>query len=304
MRFRAPSAILGMVLLAGAAQGADSGAPLESTKKELRNLGGGQKANSGPSASEGLRPNLPTIQTPGQESLPSLPLVDPEKLEKERKRKKEERKNWLVNGVEQLERQDKGKEANAFPAEEDKTEANDARTSDETDPQYLLKLYDEQKKGEEAHKRETKPQRSPPADPLAPFLQGWMGNSPVRGQFFDEFVRKPEGVTAAAGPTAPVGVNSSRDFGRISGPGQSPGDNPVAKPNPYLAEINQPVQSEPANKVLPNQNTLSPVHTTPSFDKPRIPLAEPPVDVRPPERKPLPSPLADDKKYFPQLKRF
>jgi hypothetical protein len=302
MRLCAPSAVLGVVLLATAGQAADSGAPLESTRQELRNLGGAQKASSGPGATEGLRPNLPAIQSPGQEALPPLQLVDPEKLEKERKRKKEERKNWLVNGVEQLERQDKQKESNAVLAEESQAAGNDASDSHGTDPQYLLKLYDEQKKREDAHKLETKPQRSP-TDPLAPFLQGWLGNSPVRGQFFDEFARNP-GDAGDPGAPISVGARDNPNLSQSSGLVRNPGSDVGVKPNPYLAELNPPVRSEPPNRDLSVQNALNPEIAAPSSNKPLIPLVAPPVEVRSPERKALPSPLADDKKYFPQLKKF
>lgn len=304
MRLRAPSVVLGVVLLTATVQRADTGAPLESTKQQLRKLNDGQKPGTGPGATEGLRPSLPTIQTPGQEALPSLQLTDPEKLEKERKRQKNERKNWLVNGVEQLEQKDKGKKADVISGGETKADGNDSRSVDEADPQYLLKLYDEQKKVSEAHKIETKPQRTPQADPFAPFLQGWLGNSPVRGQFFDEFARKPEGTTTGPTSLAPVAMNGSRDF--TSGPQTA--TNPVndlpAKPNPYLAELNRPVQSEPSGNALSGQNPLNSLDTASPFSKPLIPLAQPPVETRPPERKPLPAPLADDKKYFPQLKKF
>ncbi|HEY8995703.1 MAG TPA: hypothetical protein VIM71_13630 [Lacunisphaera sp.] len=295
--------MLGAVLLTAAARGADAGAPLESTKQELRKLNDGQKPGTGPGAAEGLRPSLPTIQTPGQESLPLPELMDPEKLEKERKRQKNERKNWLVNGVGELERKDKAKTAEAFSTDETKEEGSDSRLSDKTDPQYLLKLYDEQKKVEEARKLDTRTQRPPQADPLAPFLQGWLGNSPVRGQFFDEFARKPEGASAGAAPAVPPGVGPTRDFGTpVSA--ATPAKDPAAKPNPYLAELNRPVPNEAAVGVLSGQTPVSPALTTPSLGRPLIPSTPSPAEVRPPERKPLPTPLADDKKYFPQLKKF
>jgi hypothetical protein len=301
MKLRAPSAMLGAVLLTAVFQGADTGAPLESTRQELRKLNGNQKADSGPSATEGLRPNLPSIQTPGQESLSPLQLMDPEKLEKERKRQKQERKNWLVNGVEQLERKDKEKTADAFSTEEATTDGSDTRALDGSD---LLKLYDEQKKLEEVHKIETKSQRSAPSDPLAPFLQGWLGNSPVRGQFFDEFARKPGGTISGEGPSGVASVNSNRDFGMGPLALTNSGNDLPAKPNPYLVELNRPVQSEPVANTLSVQNALNPGVPIPSFSKPLMSPTPPPAEMRPPERKPLPTPLADDRKYFPQLKKF
>lgn len=305
MRSRVPSTVLGVVLLAASVRGAETGAPLETTRQELRKLGGGQKPNSGPSATEGLRPSLPTIQTPGQESLPPLQPLDPEKLEKEKKRQKEERKNWLVNGVEQLERKEKEKETGAFVPEENKTDASSTRSVDGSDPQYLLKLYDEQKKSADAQKAEMKPRHSPQADPLAPFLQGWLGNSPVRGQFFDEFVRKPEGTAAATGPSAPVPGGPARDRGFAPQQQATPPGNDISRqPNPYLAELNRPIQAEPSANVLSLQNTLNPAVVAPATSKPLVPAPDLLAEPRQPERKPLPAPLADDKKYFPQMRKF
>jgi hypothetical protein len=196
-------ALLGSVLLAAVAQGTEGGAPLETSRQELRKLQGGQTADEAPSAKDGLRPSLPSLVTPGQESLPPPELLSPEKLEKERKLQKEReaRKNWLVNGVQQLEKTDKAKEDMGPPETEKLPAAETTKPSESQDPQYLLKLYDEQKKIEAERQGDAKVQRRAPTDPLAPFLQGWLGNSPARGQFFDEFARKPD-----AGPTgtAPV----------------------------------------------------------------------------------------------------
>jgi hypothetical protein len=304
MRLRAPFAMLGVALLTSAAGGADTGAPLESTRQELRKLTGGQKTSSGPSATEGLRPSLPAIQTPGQDPLPSLPVADPEKLEKERKRQKGERKNWLVNGVEQLERKDRLQEAKGFVGDEDKTDGNNTGSQDGADPQYLLKLYDEQKEIEEAHRPEAKSQRSLQADPLAPFLQGWLGNSPARGQFFDEFIRKPENAANAGSSFSPV-AGASHDI--TTAPVQltrDPAQDLAAKPNPYLTELSLPMANDPVRNVASMQNTLNPVVAGPSFDKPLIPQTVTPPEARQADRKALPSPLAEDKKYFPQLKKF
>jgi hypothetical protein len=305
MRLRVPSIVLGVLLLAVSVVGAETAAPLESTKQELRKLGGAQRTNTGPSATDGLRPSLPTIQTPGQDSLPPARPLDPEKLEKEKKRQREDRKNWLVNGVEQLERKDKEKEAGSFASEENERDTHSPSSADGAEPQYLLKLYDERKKNEEAQKEETKPRRSPQVDPLAPFLQGWLGNSPVRGQFFDEFVRQSEGPAVAAGSSGSVPVGTGRDLGltAVQQAAASANDLP-RQPNPYLAELNRSLKPEVSTHALPLQSALNPAVATPTPSKPLAPVVEPSREMRQPERKPVPAPLAEDKKYFPQMKKF
>lgn len=302
-----PAAFWGLALLIVAARGDQTGAPLESTRQELRKLQGGQATKSGPSATEGLRPSMPVIQTPGQEVQPIMQLTEREKLEKERKLRNETRKNWLVDGVQQLEKSEKGNEPAApvpveQPVEED---GRDGQTAPDADPQYLLKLYDEQKKTEEARAAEVKAQRPPRADPLAPFLQGWLGNSPVRGQFFDEFVRRPDAQPAGTQPMAMPAGNQRQEWKSTSAPAAS-GPAVEPKPNPYLAELSLPPRQEPPASGLPGLTSPLNSSLNPGLpqSQPLTPAAELPADVRPPDRKAPPPPLADDKKYFPQLKRF
>ena len=299
------NAILGSVLLAAVAPGSESTAPLESSRQELRKLQGGQKAGEAPSAKDGLRPSLPTLVTPGQESLPSPELLSPEKLEKERKLQKEReaRKNWLVNGVQQLEKTDKAREGPGQPATEKLPAAETTKAGEGQDPQYLLKLYDEQKKIETERQTDSRPQRATSADPLAPFLQGWLGNSPARGQFFDEFSRKneagPVDSAPVVGPTTPSGTHAATPTLGLGGPDKAP-----AAPNPYLTELAPIRNSQPAPSALTSTGAFNPAAANPVFTPPVVVAPPPPAEVRQPEKKAPPPPQADDKKYFPQLNRF
>ena len=296
-------AFFASLLLAAMAQGTEGGAPLESSRQELRKLQGGQKAGEAPSAKEGLRPSLPSLVTPGQDSVPAPELLSPEKLEKERKLQKEReaRKNWLVNGVQQLEKTDKAKEGVSQPETPPLPSATPPK-EEGRDPQYLLKLYDEQKKIETERQGDAKVQRAPAADPLAPFLQGWLGNSPARGQFFDEFSRKPDAAPAGAvpvvGPAASSGGHTATPVPGLSMPDKAP-----AAPNPYLTEL-APIRSSQPAPSLAAPGTFNPAITNPVFNQPVVAAPVAPAEVRQPERKAPPPPTADDKKYFPQLNRF
>ncbi len=298
--------LLGSILLAAVAQGTEGGAPLEGSRQELRKLQGGQKTNEAPSAKEGLRPNLPSLVTPGQESLPSPELLSPEKLEKERKllKEREARKNWLVDGVQQLEKTDKTKEGASQPEAQPLPSAGAANTEEGRDPQYLLKLYNEQKKIETERQADTKVERAPAADPLAPFLQGWLGNSPARGQFFDEFARKPDAAPGNAVPiVGPAGApreSAAAPVSVLAGTEKRP---LASAPNPYLADLN-PVRSPQPAASLGSPGAFNPAAANPVLSPPVMIAPAPPAEVRQPERKAPTPPSADDKKYFPQLNRF
>jgi hypothetical protein len=301
---------LGYLAVIMPGQGAEPVAPLESSKQGLRKLESGQTGSRGPEAKEGLRAETPGLSIPGQESLPLPVLMTPDKQEKQRKTEKEraESQNWLVNGVRRLEAADK--RAALEPSQKEAAEAGaamESAPSDTTDPQYLLRIYDEQKKVEEGRQNVAAGTRKPVADPLAPFLQGWLGNSPSRGPAFDDFVRgrssgspgQPIGVTAPGQPltTDTTGAASPA----TSEPAQLP-----SGPNPYLDNssamgIGLDALNRPLHTAPPAQLPSLAAGPQPSVSvAPLTPVPE----LRPAERKAPPPPQADDKKYFPQLNKF
>jgi hypothetical protein len=295
---------IGCAMIAVSGLTAANSGPLEATKQELRKLDREQRPNEGPSATEGLRPNLPAIQAPGPDALPTMQPADPDKVEKERKRRKDAQKNWLVNGVEQLEKSEIEKEsAGRATAVEFEVESTGTETDD--DPQYLLKIYDERKKGEAARKAEKTAQRTPRSDPLAPFLQDWLGSSPVRGQFFDRFVRNdpttPGGEGTSSGITPAL---TNRDPLAVNLPAERGLSESEPRTNPYLVPPTAPALSEPRWNHDLTLNPIDPVLNVTPPGQSSITPAVAPVDIRPPERKPPPPPLADERKYFPQLKKF
>lgn len=304
MIFRRVAAGFGAMLLLVSAQGAEGSAPLESTKAQLRKLEKDQKSPSGPSPTEGLRENLPVIQAPSQAGLPTLTLNPAERSEKERQQQKQARKNWLVDGVESLERKDPDGKLPVLAESETESEGEVPGALDRSDPHYLLRLYDDQKKTEPGRQSDGKPQRSAQADPFAPFLQDWLGNSPVRGQFFDEFVRKPEGGAAAGSvASSPPPSNSLREVEQgvaIQGPVPEQG----SKPNPYLVDLNSTGMPPPAS-LVPGAAKLPPSSLVdPPPGRTFLPVLGPSPEVTQPEKKALLIPQADDKKYFPQLRKF
>ena len=251
---------------------------------------------------------MPSIQTPGQEVLPFAQITAAERGEKEREKKQEAQKNWLVNGVNRLaESSSTGNPAKARKESVEPVSAPlESGAGESTDSQYLLKLYDEQGKGREERNLAERPRASTTANPLEPFLQGWLGNSPVRGQFFDEFSGKPASSRGlGSGPTSAPGVRETPlpAYSSSAAPSPAPAEQPQ---NPYLVtasptgqpNLDQYTRNE-APPVLPGSGlTIAPP------PQPALP-AMAPVPVQPAlERKPPPAPWTEEKKYFPQLKKF
>lgn len=299
-----------LLLIATGAVAADAGAPLESSKQELRKLRDSSKTGQEPDIKEGVKTGVPALQIPGQTDVPAALLLNPEKLEKQRKAEseREERRNWLVNGVKRLEASEGRKDAERSQSESaPQAIAREGEKAGVDDSQSLLRLYEEQKKLESSRETEAKPARQPAADPLAPFLQGWLGNSPSRGPSFDEFVHK------GGSGTSPVAAGSDQATSNITGgtfpagPSSSTGSTPaIPAPNPYLAA---PDSSKAGSAPLLPSLTQSPVF--PSAANPVAPLVSLPhnppsvqPESRPPERKSSLPPQAEEKKYFPQLNRF
>lgn len=283
-------------------------APLQSTRQELRKLEDSQKASTTPSAKDGLTSDLPAIQTPGQEVLPFSQITAAERREKERERKQDAQKNWLLNGVDKL-----AKSSAAKPADNRKeTEVPASNHQEENavqadDPQYLLKMYDEQARAEEARHPQERTQSTSRANPLAPFLNDWLGNnSPVRGQFFDEFVNKPSSDAGLGSrPVTASGALGSVDH-NFAPTATAPTASGEPHENPYLLAATTPSQAG-----LSSPNPGTPPSGMGFTDNPANVVNQPPMPVltpvpaeAPPPKKPQTAPWTDEGKYFPQLKKF
>ncbi len=302
-----PSVLAGLLLLAaGVACGAEGpGGTLDATKQELQQLQSDQKNKAGQTTDKLRLDNTGIDLQLRDANSPQAWLSD--KLKQERKLKEEKAaagKNWLVEGVDKLEKEN-AQSKTATPA--NKTDAGDQNPTqaiDQSDPQYLLKLFDEQKKTTDTKSASAKSSVPAAPDPFAPFLQGWLASSPARGQFFDQLTRKPDAGIAGGAPIVPS------DYGS---PGPATVGGAVAlhdaaateKANPYLAELNTPILTKEMLGEAASTPALGAPLPAPEATKsgPAVIPLEPAPEARERPKAPLPG-LVDEKKYFPQLKRF
>lgn len=268
-----------------------SNAPLADSQKALDSLRKEQSQKAAPTSGK-LRDLLPTIEAPGAPAGPTE-YSGPPKTEK-LPTNKERKENWLLNGMDKL---DVSKKPASGSPRRDRLKATDAdEPAAATD---LLGLYSAQQKQSRAdHAPQTKPAAS---DPLAPFLQNWLHGSPVRGQFFDETLRRSEagGSADRALPATQTGSQGAA-VGRLA---DLPGFRDAAQPtqasagkspsNPYLRVMDTPAPETRSGR-LPAALPAAPL-------TPTISPLPPPAPV---ERKAPATPPTEDKKYFPQLKKF
>jgi hypothetical protein len=306
-----PVALAGLLLVAAVAgHGAEAqppGGTLDQTKTELQQLQKDQKTKAGLEGGK-LKLDGPVtdLQLMPASGSPEAWLSDKLKKDRKLKEQKEANKNWLVDGVEQLEKEDaQTKTPKAVGSKDDGGNQSGPTQIDQSDPQYLLKLFDEQKKISDNKSSAGKAPASASPDAFAPFMQNWLGSSPVKGQLLDQLVKKAESGGFAAG--APAGAGDYR------GP-TGPADVPVAathdavaatRANPYLADLNSPILTKELVQEAPALQSMEAPAVTSEAGRggPVLLPSAPAADNRERPKGPPPSP-ADDKKYFPQLKRF
>lgn len=289
-----------LLLLGAAASRADeSAAPLSATQQELRQLERDRRSPG--KESPGLKIDAPAIQAPGQSSLPVAPMRPLDQSELKKTKDAERSRSWLVNGVRELEKEEKEKSGEVTDVER-RTQAIEKQLTgpmDQADPNYLLKRYDEQQKAKPVEARS----KSVAADPLAPFLQNWLGNSPVRGQFFDRFTASKDGGNERA-PDAPVGIalpgarGSPTEVQAVRDAGSRP------PANPYLVDL---PSSLPMAPLVPAAGDRTPATIAPLLPPPAATAAsptEPLLPTREPPKTPVLPTKPDAEKYFPQLKKF
>jgi hypothetical protein len=293
--------ILGLVWLAAVtARAEEQGeAPLEGSRQELKRLQADQAAKSSAAVAGNVTEGLPQILTPVpgavQLEMPSL-----KKAEKERRKKMEEQKNWLLDGVDLLGKSPKVRGREPDQAAEAFTDKG-KKESDSSDPNHMLKLYAEQKKTSEAKSDQLK-LTAPRVDPLAPFLQGWLETSPVRGKFFDDFVRRPDAAGGVPGP-GPAEHSMTQVMGSGDVAGSARAAPATVQPNPYLQGLDT-LALQDLGTSRNQAATVSTVFSNPAPVQPTGGLGDPIPAGHPVEKKPLVLMPSDDKKYFPQLKKF
>ncbi len=298
--------IIGLFGLAAARGGAEepAEATLEGTKQELKKLQSDQATRNGTAVTGRLTDGMPQIQTPVPGNVPlEMPAV--EKAEKDRRKKAETRKNWLLDGVDKLGKsntsRNRGRDALATG---ERLPDDEQEQPDSSDPDYILKVYTQQKKAAEAKAEQQKSMATVRADPFAPFLQGWLETSPARGKFFDDFVRKtdaPEGRPLTTPGGSEPGFNQVSPLADRADSVRS-GPTGGAQPNPYLQGLDSLTLREPGAGFRPPAETVTPAG--PASQHPGGSRLDPIPLSRPAEKKPSLLLPADDKKYFPQLKKF
>lgn len=285
-------AALGAAALAFAAD--DPNAPLANTKRQLESLKKDEAAQKAGTQS-GAKLDLPSLNTPGQE----LDLPPPKREGSETNNKSPE-KNWLLDGYDKLER----KRASADGKRGDDRVSRDEKPLDPNDPNYFLRVYERQRAERDAKQLNVNAARehdlkSDAADPLAPFLKDWLANSPVR-----EVLKETIGSDASGGPAASEGAATTLESKPVANAIAAEGAKSVS--NPYVQALGLPA-SEPPRSLAGGHSPAAPLSSPVAAPAPNAPASTIyglPERPKPDLKHALPPPPAEDKKYFPQLKKF
>jgi hypothetical protein len=310
----AGTVVLLAVLTAAVMRADDPKAPLADAKQQLRQLQRDETTAKSGTADPSLKGALPDLNATvqGREVLPAFGL-DPNlnQKDKDKQRKKDAKKNWLVDGYERLDpKSDTGKpgEPNGLDATTDVKEGQ----GDAGNQEDFIKLYESQGKsnggtGSRDKQTVTGNAHTLPADPLAPFLQGWLANSPVRDAALQATVVRSEGTPGSTEPPPPTtGIEAPMITANVSAT-VLPGGGDAKADNPYLLSLTMPF-------LTGNSPSSAPMFPVGSPDSSMgMPAAKPtaagPADdlltsTKSEPRKPPLNPADEDKKYFPQMKRF
>lgn len=304
------AALAGILVAAAGAEQGSPGAPLSESKAALRQLQTDRTARESAVGDPQLKEGLPRMETPtpgaGAASI-MPPATNGRKGEPGRA--SPESRNWLLDGIDRLDQKPK---ANGVRSQ--RSDQEDQAPLDPNDPDYLLKAYARQREQNATTAREAKEDRAAApvagSDPLAPFMKDWLAGSPVDQRVFEQ-IRGAHGGTGSTfsgrpGEPLPTGIPTSNPAGSFPLPGPDfglPGRSaalPAANPflsveSPYGPGAGAAVTGRP-----PPANVPVP---PPQMGGPR-PAVEPLPPIPGIERKPPPSTLQDDKKYFPQQRRF
>lgn len=293
----------GLALLWSASGRADEPTvPLENAKAELQALRKDENAGKAGALDANLKDGLPQFHSPTPGAMP-LELPPPKTPQSEMKKKRDAAKNWLLDGVGRLDDEAKSKaNGQGRGAREEAEIADEDTNSDESDS--LLRVYAEQKKRDSDAKNVRDAAKKNDGlsqnDAFAPFLQDWLADSPVRGKFFDDFLKTPGSRSGELSlREGPAGAIENSPAGGLTVATPSGGGAPLVnaansgpKANPYLealplggmsgASIAAKVAESPA-KLLES--------------KAPVPSTEVPVPARTGDRKAPPSPF-DNSGFF------
>jgi hypothetical protein len=265
--------------LAGAEEPASS--PLEDVKVDLKAIKRGNNSAL-PAAPVGPRISVPGfLPPPGETASPALP---PAAGPNSPTGRKPANANWLLEAMELHARTQPAQGSGAkAPAK------NEMIAADASDPAYLLKLYlaqdspTEQQSDASSRRKEMPALKDLDAGILDGYLKQWIAPRDLALFGLD--------ASAQAG-AADLLPPSNAGFAVV--PRQTPLS--PAAPNPFLEDL----------KIDLNPTDLAPAASAPPIPAPPAAAVSPvPKDDSnsPAEHNPPPN-SADDKKYFPQLKRF
>ena len=232
MKYRARAVVLSCgIVIARAA--ATPGPALENSQRELKELQAEVKTKPSLPANSELTQGFAQLPTAGSPPTPLKPAVS-ERTAQEWKKRKPVDKNWLINGVNELARAASAETVAGDGASNSLQTAKDSVPA-QTAAQNLLKVYSAQRSAEPTQavsKHATIASR----DPLAPFLQGWLADSPVRGLFFDDYVKKinTEGAAVSSAHGSPTAQSGELRSTRASTSAGFHSPRPT-EANPYLA---------------------------------------------------------------------
>lgn len=292
-RFAAVAALAATALACAAD---DPNAPLANAKEQLQALKKDEAAQKA-GTQNGLKLDTPSLATPASE----LELPRPRREEEAQRQQQAGRKDWLLEGFDKLDR----KRALNAPKRGDAKPGNEALL-DPNDPDYFLRLYERQQAEREAKQLKlsgpsASELKTAIADPFAPFMEEWLANSPVRDALRGVADRAAPNDSA---PALPGGTASSPTATTARTVTAEPvGAAPA--PNPFVQALGLP-SLEPARPADTRRPTIDAVNTpspvpSPSSAKTIYDLPErPKMDLK----QALPPPPSEDKKYFPQLKKF
>lgn len=306
-----------LVVLGCAASAAaqESGAPLSNTKQQLQSLSKDQSAQKTSESTDlGLRSALPGINAPAPPIDLALPKPPGDERERKDGRKRKDDKNWLLDGYDKLDRKRTGAQTGARERDE-KLEELEEELLDPKDPNYFLRVYEKQRE-ETLAKQEQQQMRAEAAssttsnagnDAFAPFMKEWLAGSPVSDALRDSLggARAGQSGSIVEAGALPGGARpESRETttlnvtGLLGGGESKSGAGPATNPFIQALGLGAAAESKPLDVQSP---VAEPVVLPPRPAVPELTLpekAKTDTNFRPP-----PSP-ADDKKYFPQLKKF
>lgn len=285
--------MLGAAALAFAAE--DPNAPLANTKAQLQALKKDTAAQTA-DAPDSPKLNLPSLASPTSElELPRPPRDDA------KEKKGAGQKDWLLDGFDKLNRK---RPPSAAKRGDGKSRAED-QPLDPNDPDYFLRLYEKQRAERDAAQMDvrgpsTNEKPDATADPFAPFMRQWLANSPVRDVLQDG-TTEPTGIDPGlSSVTTNYQASAASPNALTSEPVRSNG-----RPNPFVQASGLPaLESGQPTAVRPPAANGTGNLTPPAPPAPADSIYNLPERPKADLKRALPPPPSEDKKYFPQLKKF